>query len=258
MSKTDQQLPLSEIEAQPRPSPEPKVAFGRFVKPEMYDMFGEYDFAEINDQEKAWLTPRRIHENLFNRRYDDPCVVDRLALNGYEYKIIARSPEHLAETAFSTTLAADDVTEDRLAAAERSGLHVLESKQEAMIEHVQKLNLSKADIQKLSNLARQPGYAHVNQETMKLLINNAWTEFKTMLEVVHIQRKWTDDQRHKAETSLIHYLTQGAQTQRVKHWKTMLSLANAYLSSRISVFQNRVDSIGQILDTSDSWEPTDN
>src|SRR5437016_478213 len=108
MTKVAQdQLPL-ETE---RPEKQPRVAFGGFVKPEMYDVFGEYDLSSLTDTEKAWMTPRHIKDYLFQRNFDDPCVVDRTALNGHEYNLIARSPKKLAETAFSRTLAADDVTE---------------------------------------------------------------------------------------------------------------------------------------------------
>ncbi len=224
-----------------------RAAFGRFLKPEMYDIFGEYDLKFVSDAEKRWMTSSRLKGFLFDRSNEDACVVDHLALNGYEYKIIARSPKKLAEAAFSTTLAIDDVNSNRLTKAHRSSDHTLESKQDVMIAHLTKLQEYRVETKELEKFSWIPGKAHKPEEHMRLLFNHAWTEFKTILEVVHIQREWDDNQRHRAEAALIFYMTQGSQRDRTKHWREMISLANAYLSRRISLFEGRIGVVQSML-----------
>ncbi len=225
-----------------------RAAFGRFLKPEQYDVFGDYDISTLTEAEKAWLTPANLASNLFGRPSEAKSVVNRIALNGYEYKLVSRSPKKLAETAVTNTLASDDVNQDLLDRSERSGRHALEGKLVRMNEHAEAMRARRDSVRELKRRAEMPGRAHKSDAYMRQLFNDAFTEFKTILEAVHIQRRWSDEQRHKVEASLLNYLTQGDQRTRTQHWKKMLDLAVNYLDIRIGLFTRKSQESQVLID----------
>lgn len=249
MAESVEQLQLGGMEFDGTPeeeelkSSEPQsklVAFGRFVKPEMYDVFGDYDLSSVTDKERLWLTPDHIAPFLFDKACGEKQKVDGLALNAHEYNLVARSPRSLAQTAVTRTLGDNDLSDERLAASQRSIEHTFASKREAMTTHVNKLEQRRSEIQLLRREAKAPGYAHQTPEHMKELISGAWQEFVIILDVLHIQRGWDDVKRARAEATMIHYLTQGSQSIRIGHWKAMLDLSDSYLGARVTLFKNRI------------------
>lgn len=239
----EQQELLSQLEEKAKP-----VAFGRFVKPEMYDVFGDYDLSAVTEPESAWMNPDNLTRPLFNPTRDErSLVVDNIGLNAYEYGILVRSPEGLGRSAVSRVLGANDIDEERLAASERGRIHAFENKHEKMFEHTQKLRERRTEIKELHREAKKPGYAHKTEEWMKQHLSAAWQEFQIILDVTHTQRGWTDEQRQRAQAALISRLTQGSQRDRVKHWQEMLQLADNYLGARITLFSNRIRQVGKEL-----------
>ena len=61
-----------------------------------------------------------------------------------------------------------------------------------------------------------------------------------ILDVLRVQRDWNDEKHDQARSALTHYLTQGSQRDRVKHWGEMSGLADQYMTVRISLFTNRI------------------
>jgi hypothetical protein len=226
---------------------EPNVAFGGFVKPEMYDVFGEYDLSGVTDEEKAWLQPGQIGEIIFAPKRTARFTVDDICLNAYEHGLLARYPHRLAETAEQRTLKDNDLDDEIIATSKRAEIHVLENKHEAMSGHRTKLVEQRSLIKELAKEARTPGFAHKSPARMKELTSAAWLEFKNMLDVVHLQREWTDEQRTRAEATLIHYLTQGSQRDRVGHWQSMIELANNYLGARMHLFRSRITKTERLI-----------
>lgn len=242
-------LPGMEEEPQLEQIRAPMVAFGKFVKPEMYDVFGEYDLGDVTDAEKAWMTPQNLAEALFSPPKDGDMVVDRqLALNPYEYKIVLRSPTSLGETALSTALGANDLDDERVATGKRARIHALEAKQDVMSGHLSKLKERRQDVKELKREARAPGYAHKSAERMKELTSVVWLELRTILDVVHVQRGWDDATRKRAEAAMINHLTQGSQRYRVKNWQSMIDLTDSYLGARIHIFRDRIKKAQDLID----------
>lgn len=231
------------------PKKQRKVAFGGFVKPEMYDIFGDYDLSQLSEAEKAWINPAKIGDLLLDPSDKADLVVDRVALNPYEHGFILRTkdPKHLASVAKSRTLGTKDLSDEVVSKSNRAPIHAVESKQEAMEVHVEKLKARRADIKELAKEAKTPGYAHKTPERMKELISGAWQEFTTMLDVMHVQRGWDDEKRNKANAAMINYLTQGSSRERVGHWQQMLQLADGYLGARIHLFSDRINKTDDYL-----------
>lgn len=248
-----EQLSLDSV----RPEKPPLVAFGKFVKPEMYDVFGDYDLSNLSDTEKVWMTADRIGEALFRPpRNERALIVDSIGLNPYEYGILARSPMGLARHALSHVLQDNDLDDERMAASQRGQVHILESKRDPMSEHVEKLRAARHDVQALHGEAKKPGYAHKTDMWMKEHLSTAWLEFQTMLDVMRVQRGWNDETSGRAQAALINYLSQGSQRDRVKHWKEMIELSENYLRARIILFSGRIREIdNKLSSTGDEQVP---
>ena len=232
----------------------PLVAFGRFVKPQMYDVFGEYQLEGVTESEKEWMLAANIAPRLFNPNgvynEDDQgreLAVDNVAFNAYEYNLVVRSPKHLGRFATARTLKDKDIDEEVLAAGERAADHALLQKYEAMVTHKAKLQEQRSLLKELHKEAHAPGFAHKTEEKMKQLTSAAWNEFTTILDVLHVQRGWDDQKRQRAEAAMIATLTQGSQRDRVKNWKSLIELAGSYLGARIHIFTSRIESVDQRL-----------
>lgn len=225
-----------------------KVAFGGYVKPEMYDVFGDYDLTSVTQDELDWMKPTNLGGFLFEPDKAAPFVVDGLGLNPTEYGIVVRWPGRLAEMAAGQSLKEKDLDETVMATAARARIHVLEAKMESMTQHESKLKEQRTLLRELAKHAKSPGYAHITEERMKELTSAAWLEFKNILDVVHVQRDWTEDQRKRAEATLIHYLTQGSQRVRIAHWQAMIGLADGYVGARKNFFASRRRQTSTMLD----------
>lgn len=224
------------------------VAFGRFVKPELYDVFGEYDLSNVTDEEKTWMGAANLARPLFKpTRNENSLIVDNIGLNAYEYGIIVRSPVGLGRSAVSRVLGVNEIDDERIAATKRGRRHYFEVKFPLMQEHESKMTAGRIEIKDLLKEAKKPGYAHKNEAWMKEHLSAAWQEFQTILDVAHLQRGWDDDKRKRAEAALLSRLTQGSQRDRVKNWLEMLHLADDYLGARIALFTDRISQIAQEL-----------
>lgn len=221
-----------------------KVAFGSRVKSEMYDVFGEYDLEDLTNREKSWMTATNLTAAIFDPPEDADLVVkqngSRIALNAYEYGLLARHPQAFARQIGAKVLGANDIDEERLSASERGTQHGLAAKIDAMTDHVEQMDVRRGMIKKLAKEAKAPGYAHYTEAEMNEWLSAAWVEFKGMLDVRHVQKGWSDETRKRAEAALIHHLTQGSQREKVGHWRSMLTLAENSLRARTVIFRDRI------------------
>lgn len=238
-----------EVIQSPEQTKDPMVAFGRFVKTEIYDVFGEMNFGNLTDADKQMVRPSVVGPQLFNApfRHRGQVAVDKLALNPLEYKIMARWPRALGQAAITQTLGANDLSDARLEAAWRARLHVFADKRDAMTEHVGKMVERRSNINRLRRAVHAQGFARERLSNMKWLIAEAWQEGETILDVLHVQQAWDDEKRKQASTALVHYLTTGAQQTRISHWKDFTALTDSYLGARITLFKNRIFLVNQAL-----------
>lgn len=236
-----------------------RVAFGRYVKPEMYDIFGEHDLEGLSETEKSWMSAEKLRELVLSPQRDDKFLVDGVLLNTFEYNLIVRSPLSLGKFASARVLHDNDLDNDRVEASKRAPIHVLEQKIAGMQVHGDKLAAQKIMLRELEKEVETPGYAHKTPERMSQLIAAAWNEFTIILDVIHLQRGWDDRKRQRAESTLINYLTQGGQRQRVSNWDKTLTVADNYLVQRTLLFKRKLqiaqDELNKYRDLSE--EPTE-
>jgi hypothetical protein len=225
---------------------DPLVAFGGFVKPEIY-YDGDFDPDTLTDKEKEWMTPATISSILFNRDFGEDLVYRGIKFNAYEHKLLAHYPAKLAETAMKGVLKDKDITDDVMGKKARSRVHILQSKADYMKPHIEKLKVRQKDVERLQKEIRTPGFAHVRASEMSRLINHTYQEFITILDVLHIDRDWDEQTRRKAELALVNYLTQGGQRDRVSHWRQMAELSRSYLLARRFAFKHSLNSVNKQL-----------
>lgn len=229
----------------------PKVAFGGFVKSEIYDLFGDHDLSDLTQAEKDWFTTARLTDLILATGPGTPFVVDNVRFNPHEYSLIVRSPQHFGRAIEARELAdAEDINDEQLAAGQRAVRSDLGHKLRVMTNHSVELKRRHDLVSTLQREAKTPGFAHVSPERMAELIGVAWNEFQNMLDVVRLERGWDDAKQHRAESALINYLTQGSQRDRVANWQGMINLANQYLYRRIAIFEQRRQEVHGILNPS--------
>ena len=219
-----------------------RVAFGGFVKPENYDIYGDYDFETLTESQKAWMNPEKLRSILMpeEKGSNTDLAVDGVLLNQTEYSIIVRSPDQLGKFAVANVLKDKDLTDEVIQAGNRARIRVLSQKEESMSFHRDLIKENRTLLRELRKEISMPGFAHKTPERMMQLTSVAWNEYMNILDVLRIQREWDDEKHQQAKTALTYYLTQGSQRDRVKHWDEMTSLADQYMTVRISLFTNRV------------------
>ena len=205
------------------------------------------------EEDKKWINPLYLRNKLFvGKESTSPNRVYNIVLNPYEYRLIirARDPIHIRNEAIVKTIGFDRPNEEVLARAERSGKHTLEGKIESMSTHLGNLEWSGEMLSRLMRRAWAPGRAHETDANLVELYANAWREFENMLDVVHVAERWTDSERDRADTAFLYNLTQGDQVHRVRQWRSMLSLAQAYVNTRSARFGEKIEWAQETLSAS--------
>lgn len=255
----DTQTPISPGTGElppPQRSPEElrkRVAFGGYVKSELYDVFGVHDLSAVTPADIEQVKPQNIGKFLFDLPYnpnDDTeggqfqhdNVIKGVALNPYELTVIMRSPDasKIGRVAYAATAKKEDMSDELQARARRSYWHAIESKRDAMVEHKEKLHTRWDRMGLLLREARSPKYAHFSRENFNLLVGEFWQEVQTILEVLREVHGWNDDEQQQARAAMVAYMTTGPQTQRVKHTKEVIKFVRRYLVKRQGVFAHRI------------------
>lgn len=223
-----------------------KVAFGRYLKRAIHDVAGERNPSLISESERDTMRPENIapviYRNSKKRNEQEGYYVDDILLNQVEYRMLPRSPKHVATSTHARTMGEVDLREDDdvLARADRSIGHVFERMKPLMEDHLVSLVTSYGDLDRLSKLVKTPGFAHETPEELERLISVAWNEFNNLVHVVGVQQKWDQEQLFVAETALVASFTEGAQNKRVKAFADQLRFAKRYLRSRVYLYENRL------------------
>jgi hypothetical protein len=245
------QLPIEGLSIQ-QATDSKRVAFGGFLKPEMYDDQLVTPKIDISDDERKWFNVGKIKKILVGPvSYDEFQSDDRsdgVLLSSAERTALVRSPDMLARTAIDHTInASDDQTDERIAAAHRSSGHALEKKLKRMQEVCDGIGVRLLDIQELEKEAKSPGYAHKSPERMAELLSASWQELLNITDVLQMKRGWSDDQKMKFRQAAKDHLTTGSQRQRVKHWRELLQLQSTYLSRKSRIFKKQISKTQSVI-----------
>ena len=231
-------------------------AFGGAISPE-YHGYVPAELAEVSDEDKALVTPRRLNQALFAHKgpfvvsYVDPkSKVRYVALNPEEYKIIPRNVRSLGKATVAQTLAANranpNITEV-YGKAERSLDHMLEGQNESISKMIKGFKHEHSRATGLMERTKWPGLAHMDDGDMRSLMAEVWAlTFSNMVRVVSMQEGWEPEIVERADKALAAYLLTGSQQERVTKWKEMLSLAKAYAKARIDLVSSRLADVSEM------------
>ena len=242
-----------------------RVAFGRFLKPEIF-VDDNPSFSGLDTAHKEWFNPSTIERSLFRPPADALLTVridpdnrrsPVISLNEVDFALIGRFPEKLAESAFRKTLAAGDRNQDRVAAAERSRLHAVESRQIVTVKQLTSMLERREELDLFAAKAKAAGWAHLTPSHMQELFNVCSQELITILDILHAREGWSDQERQQRYDGMIYYLTQGDQRSRVKHWQSTIGTVRRYLNARINTFENHYSSAAAWLSKQEYYEETE-
>lgn len=237
------ELALQDVPARKTSRNANRAAFARYVGPENFDVFNEHDFSTMPEADKRWINPAYLRSFLYpDKDVKSPNRVSNINVNPFEFRLIirARDPIHIRNAAYNRVQGFDDPTDEVRGKAERGGIHTLEAKIEAMTQHRNNLGESEELLARLARRTRYPGLAHETDQNLRLLYANLWNEIENIMNVAQVAAGWTDEERDRADTSLLFYLTQGPSARRVKHFKEMISLATAYVRARKKLTGTRI------------------
>ncbi len=225
---------------------EPRVvAFGRFLKGDIYTDALVTPDVNVTDEEAHWFNVGAIKKIFLGPvDVDEYRAADRfdgVLLSPAERTALVRSPTMLAQTAMDRTVnAGHDLTEERLAAAERSRGHIAQSKLDAMNEIADGIAGRLADVEELRKEARAPGFAHKSPTRMHELLSASWQEFLNMSDILQIKRNWDDDKKLRFRKVVRDHLTTGSQRDRVAHWHEFLDFQSTYLNRKHHIFGRQI------------------
>ena len=226
------------------------IAFGRVVMPYFFGL-DEEAYANVPTSHIQAADPRTLLlPHLLPVERSGKHVVDRVALSGEEYERVVRNPDAFIDKISNTTRKArqlDDNLERRGQAVDRSEIHALSSKQQAMEQTLSGIVKERGIVDVLSDKARMPGYAHVRARDMLEMTGYTYSViFKRMLDVVGDQKEW-DTEAATAAKKAIDYRLFFDGNRRVGYWRDMLSAAEQYGQARERLFHDRVKRVGAAL-----------
>jgi len=110
----------------------------------------------------------------------------------------------------------------------RSSKHARVSKVERATKIIQGLESEGVSLEKLLKEIKSPGYAHMKEADMRILAETARTSFDNMLNVVGYQKKWTPEQRQRAERAMNARLFDPEYKKAFSFWEQMTEAAVIY------------------------------
>ncbi len=187
-----------------------------------------------------------------------------------EYTLIHRSfdPEYASRYASNQTRAArsrnaDDngnelpprpLNQDDIDAAERAGIHIIDSKINYMSRYVAKRLVPETiRIEKVAEYAEHPGLRRKSEEGMRREIS--WVRDNViggMLEVIGIGRDWNETKAENARKTVEWRLFfDRKNNNQYEYWRGMLDLGNMHWQERTNVFADRIGRLQGYLQTLD-------
>ena len=232
-----------------------RIAFGRIVMPYFFGFEGTAD--GVVPQEEVPVShieaadPRKFLPHLLPGSSSGAAhVVDGIALAPSEYERIIRNPKSFADQVSNKVLSArssDDNLTRKREVAEQAVTSALTEKFRGMTRTLHGIEAETAAIRMLRKEAKTPGYAHVSTQELQAAAGYVYgVTFPRILEVVGLQKNWTQEQAQQAKNALNHRLF-FAGNKRVANWKRMLHVSDQYGSERFRLFSNRQQQVANML-----------
>lgn len=144
------------------------------------------------------------------------------------------------------------LNQEDIDAAERSGIHIIESGVDRMSRHVSGRLLPEiVRIKRVAEYAENPGRRRKSEEGMREQVG--WVRdsvFGGMLAVIGIGRDWTEAKAENARKTIEWRLFFDKEDNRhYDYWRSMLDLGDMYWGERVKVFEDRIGRLQGFLQT---------
>ncbi len=230
-----------------------RIAMGRLVNPLFYGIDpGQIPLAA--PELTMRVTKPGLHVALHRERgrgeRQAGTAIDGLLLPAREFEIIPISVEMLRRrTAAKTLIAQVDTSysEVKLAKAERSGLHALESKRERLSQLIADYDSRFDRLAVLRRHLKAPGRAHFSQSNLRMRGMEAIHSWLEMLDVLAVNEGWSNSQRMAMEIALANNIFLGAQREKIRRYEQLLQLSLLYLTERRNLAGGRRHQIQKTL-----------
>lgn len=251
------------------PSPSfdvPRLTFAQMATPEFVRL--PANLAEqVSPETIAAAEPAKLRTSLIDdghnlrpARMDEsasPFVVDyydrvthrrvKVALNPFEADVIMRTEDPAVLGGAGARKAVKKVAGlDKMARghskAQRASVEVVEQKRKAMANYIERtLRPGLDDLRAIAEKAEHPNLARKGSSGSRMDLT--WVRMghiNNMLDVIGLQRAWSDDQLQQARSATDWRLFHDrAKNRHLDNWKDMLGLLVDYQSHRLNVFQDR-------------------
>lgn len=236
------------------PGLESRPALVHILTPEFTGLVPE-DFTDITARDVAYAAPEQLRPSLIDVPRHGRGAVGYmseekhrevwLAVTPHEFRLLARHPSKLGQSALMATFDAyperEQRTDEVQATARRSAMHAVESRQKAMAAY-QEVVLGRltligkfAEMQQYPNLARA-NLAHARSRFQTLrddVIDN-------MVTAIAHQRQWTEAQATRAERTIMKRLyIEPNRLKRYTNFNAMLRLAHDYNQQKLLLMESR-------------------
>lgn len=146
------------------------------------------------------------------------------------------------------------LTQEDIDAADRAGLHIIESGLERMSRYVfGRLAPEIVRIEHVTEYAENPGLRRKSEEGMREQVG--WVRdnvFGGMLAVIGIGRDWTELKAENARKTIEWRLFFDTEDNRhYDYWRNMLNLGDMYWAERVKVFEDRIGRLQGFLQAHD-------
>lgn len=217
-------------------------AFGRAISIDYWSIAPGYLAGlEADDLEK--VEPSNLRSGLFVSA--GPTAYKGVAFTATEYTMLIRYPDAFKKAVGARTLHArqlDDNWERKQTKRTDSISHAFEGKQKQIAGMIGGFDGMLKDLNKLHKEIKSPGYAHMNELKMRMLVDSVWQNiFLQMFDVVAEQKGWDGQTREDLGRALTLRLLTGAQRDKVSYWRQMVELGINYTHAKRAI--SRLDLI---------------
>ena len=197
--------------------------------------------AIVESRDVPHLLPQYLEESLYGLPGQQ--VVDGLALNSIEYSsILIHKPTfvgRIAARAAAARTESNPIRQEEVVVS--APLHALERVHERHTRIVKNYSIEADRLQRMKEYARTPSYARTNETTLRILGTEILTgSFHNLLDVVALQRGWSDPEIKGARQLLARRLFEGPQRDRVGNWRVMLGGTIQYTDRKKALFTQRL------------------
>ncbi|GAC1391653.1 MAG: hypothetical protein NVSMB46_04930 [Candidatus Saccharimonadales bacterium] len=217
-----------------------RAAAGRIPKLEFFGLTADVHFNELTQNDIELVTPDALREGLFQEK--GPFVYRGLALRPDEYEVFIRNHNSFGKAVVAKTLSARQIDSNvtrRSQAADRSETKAYTSKIEPIEGLISGYENDCSTLLHLQKEFRSPGYAHMNEIDLRLIVGTAKDLiFRNMVTVIGLNNKWNTEVMEKSYHALDYNLLGRSYKENFSNWQSYIAHALLYRDRCLRLAKN--------------------